>query len=116
MVPSLLARDLNETLSFYQRLGFAVTGHYPSADDPVWAEIKRGEICFQFYTEPPHSTPASPICSGTIYLFPDDVRSLANELKGVVAFEWGPEVMDYGMREFAIRDPNGYLIAFTEPA
>jgi len=24
--------------------------------------------------------------------------------------------MDYGMREFAIQDPNGYYLAFTEPA
>jgi hypothetical protein len=24
--------------------------------------------------------------------------------------------MDYGMREFGIRDPNGYYLAFTEPA
>jgi len=24
--------------------------------------------------------------------------------------------MDYGMREFAVQDPNGYFIAFAEPA
>jgi hypothetical protein len=31
-------------------------------------------------------------------------------------FAWGPEVMEYGMREFGVRDPNGYFLAFTEPA
>jgi hypothetical protein len=41
---------------------------------------------------------------------------LAEELHGKVAFAWGPEVMDYGMREFAVQDPNGYYLAFTEPA
>jgi hypothetical protein len=24
--------------------------------------------------------------------------------------------MDYGIREFAVQDPDGYLIAFAEPA
>jgi hypothetical protein len=28
--------------------------------------------------------------------------------------EWGPEVYWYGRREFAIRDPIGYLIIFSE--
>lgn len=35
---------------------------------------------------------------------------------GTFPFALGPEVMDYGMREFAIQDPNGYYLAFTEPA
>jgi len=24
--------------------------------------------------------------------------------------------MEYGMREFGVQDPNGYFLAFTEPA
>ena len=54
--------------------------------------------------------------SGTLYLYPDNVDALADELRGKVAFAWGPETMDYGMREFAVQDPNGYYIAFTESA
>ena len=41
---------------------------------------------------------------------------LDEEFRGKVDFAWGPEVMDYGMREFAVQDPNGYFIAFAEPA
>ena len=33
-----------------------------------------------------------------------------------IAIEWGPEVYDYGRREFAIKDNNGYLLALSEPA
>jgi hypothetical protein len=32
-----------------------------------------------------------------------------------VPIEWGPEVYSYGRREFAVRDPDGYLVIFTEP-
>jgi hypothetical protein len=28
--------------------------------------------------------------------------------------EWDPEVYSYRRREFAVRDPNGYLLIFTE--
>ena len=45
----------------------------------------------------------------------DDVRALAEQLAGDVVFAWGPEVMDYGMFEFGVRDPDGYLLSFTEP-
>ena len=51
-----------------------------------------------------------------VYFYPEDVVALADELRGKVQFAWGPEVMEYGMREFGIQDPNGYYLAFTEPA
>lgn len=28
----------------------------------------------------------------------------------------GPQAMDYGLLEFGVRDPNRYLLAFSEPA
>lgn len=72
-------------------------------------------MVLQFYSEPPVGTPADPGMSGTLYLFPDDVAALAEELRGKMDFAWGPEVMDYGQLEFAVRDPDGYLLAFAEP-
>jgi len=82
----------------------------------LWAEVARGSIVLQFHTEPPHGTPTEPVCSGTFYVFLRSVTDLAEELRGKVDFAWGPEVMEYGMREFAVQDPNGYFIAFAEPA
>lgn len=35
-------------------------------------------------------------------------------IAGNVAIEWGPEAYSYGRREFAIKDPNGYLLVFSE--
>lgn len=117
VVPSLLARDLGETIAFYQSvLGFHVTGLHPDERAPRWVELVRDGIAFQFHADPPHGMPPSPILSGTLYLYPSNVEALAAELSGRVPFVWGPEVMEYGMREFAVRDPNGYLLAFTEEA
>lgn len=116
LVPSLLVRDLDETLAFYRRLGFRQTGRWPVAGEPTWAEVRRDSVILQFYSEPPRGTPPEPVCSGTFYVFPDSVSALAEELRGEVELAWGPEVMPYGMYEFGIRDPNGYHLAFTEPA
>jgi len=116
VVPSLLVRDLPRTLAFYARLGFRPTGTWPDAERPTWAEVTRDAVALQFHTEPPRGTPPRPVCSGTFYLHPESVQALADELRDAVPFEWGPEVMDYGMRDFTVRDPDGYLLAFPEPA
>jgi uncharacterized glyoxalase superfamily protein PhnB len=57
---------------------------------------------------PPHAT-------ATQYITVDDVMALFDRLKAICAIEWGPEKMPYGMLEFAIRDPNGYLLSFGQP-
>jgi catechol 2,3-dioxygenase-like lactoylglutathione lyase family enzyme len=116
LVPALLVRDMPETLAFYRKLAFVLTGCHPSHSTPTWAEVQRDSVVLQFHTEPPHGTPPTPVCSGTFYIYPESVSRLSEELRGRVDFAWGPEVMDYDMREFAVQDPNGYFIAFTEPA
>ena len=116
LVPALLVRDMGETLEFYRRLGFRRTGCHPAESSPTWAEVERDSVTLQFHTDPPSGTPPTPVCSGTFYLFPASVMELAEEFRGKVEFAWGPEVMDYGMREFGVQDPNGYYLAFTEPA
>ena len=117
VVPSLLVADMRRTIDFYvEKLGFTQTGYYPIESDPEWTELRRDGVAIHFYTDAPHATRFSPGCSGTLYFYPESVEALAAEWQGKVPFVWGPEVMDYGMREFGIRDPNGYYLAFTEPA
>jgi catechol 2,3-dioxygenase-like lactoylglutathione lyase family enzyme len=92
IVPALLVADMGQTLAFYRQLGFELTGCHPDPVRPTWAEVSRAGATFQFHAEPPHGTPTAPVCSGTFYLFPGSFGALA------------------------VRDPNGYYIAFTEPA
>lgn len=115
LVPALLVRNMEETLAFYKKLGFKLTACFPMSK-PTWAEVSRDSVTLQFHTEPPHGTPPTPVFSGTLYVFPESVAALAEEYREKVEFAWGPEVMEYGMREFAVQDPNGYFLAFSEPA
>lgn len=113
LVLSLLSLDLQATRAFYERLGFCLAG---GAADSGWLELSRHGVVLQFYNEAPVGAAPEPALSGTIYLHVDEVDMLASSLRGQCGFEWGPETMDYGMREFALRDPNGYLLAFAAPA
>ncbi len=114
LVPALLVRDMGETLAFYRKLGFRLTGCHPGEDNPDWIELMRESVVIQFHREPPRGTPTAPVCSGTFYIYPESVTAVAEALRGKIECAWGPEVMPYGMYELGVRDPNGYYIAFTE--
>ena len=82
LLPSLLVRDIEESLSFYvNRLGFRQTGAHPSGGSPTWAEIGRDSIVLQLYSEPPIGMPDQPVMSGTLYCFTEDVLALAAEFR-----------------------------------
>jgi len=56
----------------------------------------------------------SPHATATQYIYVDDVDELWNSVKEKCTAEWGPEKMFYGMIEFAVKDPNGYLLSFGQ--
>jgi len=113
LVPALLCADLSRTRAFYNKLGF--TSEYPdgASQRPRRLGLERDGIYLFFYDEPigAHKTP---VMSGTLYVFPESVDALATEWQDKVKFIWGPELMPYGLYEFAIADPDGYHLAFAE--
>jgi catechol 2,3-dioxygenase-like lactoylglutathione lyase family enzyme len=112
VIPSLLVSDLAETFAFYETLGFRITGRSP---DGTWGEVGRDDVVLQLFTDPPHGIADRPCLSGTLYIRAEGIDALAAMLEGKIPFAWGPETMPYGMRELGLRDPNGYILAFTEP-
>ena len=114
ITPSLYTADIEATTRFYTDvLGFTRTGAYQEPGEAViWAEVARGEARIWFFT---HSLPdySGPAFNGLIYIFVEDVDDFAAALEGEVSFEWGPETQEYGLREVAIRDPNGYHLVFA---
>jgi uncharacterized glyoxalase superfamily protein PhnB len=125
----LTASDLVETIEFYTgRLGFSCTGSWGHDQaKPTWAEVSRDNVSLMF--SQPDTTPhehddgemhsheaETPAMTGSIYLNVDDVDALFAEVQPKVEkFEWEPETFIYGMREFGLRDNNGYLLIFGAP-
>ena len=56
----------------------------------------------------------APHATATQYIYLHDLDAFWDSIKDKVKAEWGPEKMPYGMMEFAIKDPDGYLLSFGE--
>ncbi len=63
-----------------------------------------------------HYRSQTPSMSGFLYFYPDDVDALFDQIKDGVEVEFPPEDQPHGMREFAVHDPNGYLLIFGQEA
>jgi catechol 2,3-dioxygenase-like lactoylglutathione lyase family enzyme len=109
--PRLPVADLKRTIEFYRgRLGFALGGCWPE-QAPTFAILERDGVRIQFFV------PEDEMAAGQAMLSFDveDARALHSSLAGRVAIIWGPEVYWYGRREFAIHDPDGYMVIISEP-
>jgi catechol 2,3-dioxygenase-like lactoylglutathione lyase family enzyme len=114
ITPFLKTKDLAHTIQFYvDVLGFVVDSKWP-ADNPTDCILDNGHVHLAFGTDPQNWYP-DPALSGQLWIEVDDVTALHANVAGKVAIEWGPEVYSYGRREFAIKDPNGYLLTFIQP-
>lgn len=113
VIPRLPVIDLGRSVAFYsQVLRFQISVLYPE-DAPTFCVLDRDSISLGFFTADP-ARPELVIGTVELYLAVDDVQALFIEIRDQVFIEWGPEVYFYGRREFAIRDPDGYLLIFTE--
>jgi hypothetical protein len=111
-VPILPSRNLRETLSFYEGLGFENRGAEPEEWD--YLIIGRGDVLLHFHAEPdvdPLSTSAS------CYIYVTDAQRLYDMWVDSVVPDQktgsrlvAPVDTDYGMREFAVVDRSGNLI------
>jgi catechol 2,3-dioxygenase-like lactoylglutathione lyase family enzyme len=117
VLPCLLVSDMRRSLDFYRDvLGFTQTGYYPIESEPIRTEVRRDDVAIILYSEPVRGSDQPPTFTGALYVFPESIETLADELRGKVPFAWGPEDTDFGIREFAIRDPDGYTLVFAKRA
>jgi catechol 2,3-dioxygenase-like lactoylglutathione lyase family enzyme len=119
VMPRFPVADLNAAVKFYyDHFGFEGGDFYPE-DKPTFALLALGEVTLQFFVPASldglPSRAAAPDDRAMISLDVADAHALhAHFVKRGVPIEWGPEVYWYGRREFAVRDPNGYLVIVSE--
>lgn len=108
IVPIIWTEKLKESIDFYCAiLGFTCG---ESNEEWGWAAIHRDE-CELMMAKPNAHTPFDkPQFTGSFYIKVDDVETLWNQLKDKVKIAYELETFDWGMREFAIYDNNGYMI------
>lgn len=114
ITPRVLVADLTRTMQFYAtHLGFQVDVAWPQ-DKPTFCILQRDRVSIGFFEPDAHHTSkGNGGCE--FYIEVEDAAGLHAALAGKVSIAWGPEVYSYGRREFAIIDPDGYMLIFTEP-
>lgn len=124
-VPVLYTNDMKQAIAYYcDTLGYTLAGAMPDDDPKWWCLLRRDKAAIMLLGsddhehdeghEDDHEHPAAPAVS-SLYFYPDDVDVLWNRLKDKVEVEVPLQDMDYGMREFTVRDPNGIALNFGSP-
>ena len=109
--PRLPVADLARSRAFYAEvLGFHAPDLEPG-EDPNFTIVRRDAVAVQLVKADAHH-PAAPF---TVWIRVDDAGAEHARLAGRARVEWGPEVYEYGCREFAILDPDGHRIIFSSP-
>ena len=121
LTPNLLVASVERSLAFYvDTLGFARGMTVPDASPFAFASATSGaiEIFFNDAAGAVKEYPGfagKPIgATGTLFIEVEGVDALHDRLKPAVKIVMPIETKFYGMREFAIEDPDGYVITFAE--
>jgi catechol 2,3-dioxygenase-like lactoylglutathione lyase family enzyme len=110
-IPILPARDLDQSVEFYLRLGFQLVGRAPAPED--YALLRRDGMELHLYGAP-ELDPAT--CYAACYLRVTDAKQLHGEYAKLNLPDTGMprlsalEEKPWGMREFHVVDPSGVLL------
>ena len=117
--PNIFVRDINETIKFYQYLGFKVAMTVPEQGDLIWVMMTCGNVTFMFQTFDSLGSELPTVSrqdggSLLLYIQTKEIRLLHDKIKDKVNVIKELEKTFYGATEFAIQDINGYILTFAE--
>jgi len=122
LTPNLVVASVERSLAFYvETLGFSRGMTVPDESPFVFGSVTSGavEIFFNDAAAAIKEYPAfagRPIgATGTLFIeMQGGVDALHDRLKPAVKIVMPLVTQFYGMREFAIEDPDGYVVTFAE--
>jgi lactoylglutathione lyase len=121
LTPNLLVANVERSLAFYvDTLGFARGMTVPDASPFVFAAVTSGDVEI-FLNDAATAVKEYPAfagkplgATGTLYIELEGVDALHERIKSTVKVTMPLITQFYGMREFAVLDPDGYVITFAE--
>ncbi|SIO11190.1 VOC family protein [Chitinophaga niabensis] len=117
LTPMLSTGNMQATIDFYiNTLGFELDNSLRDEEgDFSWASLRNGEVIIMFRLPNVHMNEQTLALTGSLYFRTDNVTQLWERLKDSTDVVYPLEDFDYNMREFAIRDCNGYVLNFGQP-
>ena len=114
VVPVLKVSDMQKSVDFYTGvLGFSVAWRAANDGGGENCMLQGGAANLLLSTG--SHLGDKPQFTGTLYFNMVGVTGFFEQIKNKVEMVWSLETMDYGQREFGIRDGDGYTLAFAEP-
>ena len=121
LTPNLVVSDVGRSIAFYRdRLGFEVETTVPDAEPYVFAIVRSGPVQI-FLNAPEPATEEFPSLKGrplggtfTMYIEVIGIERTYEEMKAQIPIAVPLETKWYGVAEFLVADPDGYLITFAE--
>lgn len=119
ITPNIFVKDINETIKFYENIGFKVAMTVPEEGDFVWVMMSCGNGSFMFQTFESLGPDISAISrhgGGSLlpYIQIKDVRRFHDKIKENMNVIRGLEKTFYGATEFSIQDNNDFVLTFAE--
>jgi uncharacterized glyoxalase superfamily protein PhnB len=126
VTPNLIVSDVERSLAFYRDvLGFSVAATVPDSGPFAFAWMQRDDVSVFLNSRPSieeHADLASRAIGGTATLFiiveadspAGGVDALFASIAPRAKVMMQPKDQFYGMREFGIEDPDGYVIFFAQ--
>ncbi|TDX82867.1 VOC family protein [Epilithonimonas xixisoli] len=110
--PILWTDKFEETIEFYTvTLGFELS---EKNDDWGWATVFRDNVELMFAKPNHQSVFIKPNFTGSFYINVQNVDKIWESLKSATQICYGLETFEWGMREFAIYDNNGFILQFGQ--
>ena len=121
LTPNLVVSSVEASLAFYEgALGFTRGATVPEQSPFVFASVTSGPVEI-FFNLPSAAEAEYPVLAGrpigltgTLFVEVQAVEALYQELKDTVPIVMPFIVQWYGMKEFAVADPDGYVITFAQ--
>jgi uncharacterized glyoxalase superfamily protein PhnB len=121
LTPNLIVSRVEQSLAFYEDvLGFSRGMTVPEQPPFVFASVTSGPVEI-FFNDRSTVTAESPQMAGlafgggnTMFIEVAGIDALHERIQSRVTVIMPLVTQWYGMREFAIEDPDGYVITFAE--
>ena len=110
--PILYVPDVRQTIDWYVTNLFFTEKNYN--EELGWGVVKKDDVLVMLSKPNDHIPFSGSHFTGSFYINIDDVIALWELLKDKPFVYYKLETFEYGMREFAIKDCNGYIIQFGQ--
>ncbi len=112
VTPMLETRNMEATIAFYTDIiGFDTENYMPEMG---WVSLRRDDVAIMFTLPNTQRNLQQIIMSGSLYINTENIDEVWEKLKDKCNICYPVEDFEYGMREFAVYDNNGYLLQFGQ--